>query len=63
VTAQCDGTDVQLQSWWPAPGYAVKDAQTHGRDARVRFRSDQAEVRVEVSCSGGVPTASVERKD
>jgi hypothetical protein len=63
VTAQCTGKSIRLLSWWPAAGYAVKDAQTGGSNARVRFESDDVEVRVRVRCSGGVPTASVERKD
>ncbi|GII60463.1 hypothetical protein Skr01_05480 [Sphaerisporangium krabiense] len=62
VVARCSGGLVTLLTWTPSPGYAVKDAESGPRDkARVRFEAgDDEETEIEVRCSGGRPTASVE---
>ncbi|MFC4584637.1 hypothetical protein [Sphaerisporangium corydalis] len=60
VVARCDGGLVTAQSWTPAQGYEVKDAERGPRDkVRVRFESGGARTEIEVRCAGGRPVPSI----
>ncbi|MFC4529555.1 hypothetical protein [Sphaerisporangium dianthi] len=60
VVARCeDGGLVRSQSWTPAQGYEVKDAERGPRDkVRVRFEGE-TRVEIEIRCSGGRPVHTV----
>jgi hypothetical protein len=64
VRARCSGATARLVTWAPASGYRVHKAERGARrEARVEFRGERGEVRIDVICSGGVPEADVEVKD
>ncbi|MBB5874237.1 hypothetical protein F4553_007671 [Allocatelliglobosispora scoriae] len=58
VHASCAGGLVSLTSWSPAQGYRVDDAERGpAAEVRVKFKRGKDELRVFVTCVGGVPTA------
>ncbi|WP_214409456.1 hypothetical protein [Sphaerisporangium fuscum] len=60
VVARCDGGLVTLQSWTPAQGYEVKDAERGPREkVRVRFETESSRTELEIRCSDGHPVSTV----
>lgn len=64
VVAACSSRQVYLRSWSPADGYLVDELERGpSHEAKIRFAaigSSEDEVRIVVTCDGGVPTAQVE---
>jgi hypothetical protein len=64
IVAECAGDRVTLRSWSPAQGYEVDDVDRGpAARARVKFKGDRGEVRVEVKCVGGAPKAATRVHD
>jgi hypothetical protein len=64
IVANCTNGQATLQSWSPAQGYATDSIQRGPQAvARITFKSSAAEVKVEVSCPAGVPTAQQDLDD
>jgi hypothetical protein len=60
VLAACQAGGVYLISWSPQPGYEADDvSRGPGTTARVLFMAGIHGVRMVVSCTGSVPSASV----
>ena len=59
VTARCAGGDAQVVSWTPAQGYQVGGENQQGHAVEVEFESGDHEVKVRISCAGGLPTAEI----
>ncbi len=58
VLARCVGDTIEVISWTAAQGYHVDDGvNQQGRDAEVEFESEDNDVKIRVTCAGGVPTA------
>ena len=61
VVAACRSGQVTLRSWSPAVGYRVDEVDAGpGREVEVRFVSNSAEVKMQVRCVSGVPSARTE---
>ncbi len=61
VVAACLSGQVTLRSWSPAVGYRVDEVDAGpGREVEIRFVSTAAEVKMQVQCVSGVPTAQTE---
>ncbi|GAA1285495.1 hypothetical protein GCM10009609_58730 [Pseudonocardia aurantiaca] len=56
VVARCVGGLVQVVSATPAQGFRLHDEH---EGFRVRFRSDESDVRMELSCQNGRPVGAV----
>jgi hypothetical protein len=65
VVAECVGDQVTLRSWSPAQGYRVDDVDRGpATRARVKFKAGKGnEVRTDITCVGGVPTAATRDHD
>lgn len=64
IIARCLAGQATLVSWSPAPGYESRDI--HGGPALaavVTFDTEDAEIRVRIDCSAGVPTAHIMAQD
>jgi hypothetical protein len=60
VRAQCAGAQATLTYWSPNQGFHTDDvARGPAAAASVKFESATAEIRVTVTCAGGVPQASI----
>ena len=60
MLAACQKGDVYLVSWSPQPGYEADDViRGPGATARALFMAGIRGVRMVVSCTGSVPSASV----
>ena len=61
VVAACRSGQVTLRSWSPAVGYRVDEVDAGpGREVEVRFVSNSTEVKMQVRCVSGVPSARTE---
>jgi hypothetical protein len=59
VVASCEPTGAYLLSWYPLQGYEIGDVvRGPAATAWVTFESDNSEVRMAVTCSAGVPSAT-----
>jgi len=59
VVASCQPAGAYLISWYPLQGYEIDDvARGPATTASVTFESLQSEVRMVVTCSAGVPSAT-----
>jgi len=59
VVASCQATGAYLLSWYPLQGYEIGDVvRGPAATAWVTFESDNSEVRMVVTCSAGVPSAT-----
>ncbi len=64
VVAVCVQSGAYLQSWSPQQGYEASGVERGPTStAQVSFTSDQSEVTMFVTCSGGVPSASVHNRN
>jgi hypothetical protein len=65
VTAHCEGDVAVIVSFAPANGYRFRELdRARGVEAEVSFeRSDEHQVKVEVTCPAGRPQFSVDEKD
>jgi serine/threonine-protein kinase len=60
VVAGCASGGAFLASWTAAHGYRVHDVRPGPASAvRIEFRAEESDIRVTVSCVGGVPQADV----
>jgi len=61
VIARCTGQDVEVLSWTPGQGFrAEKVERGPAAEARVEFESDDRDVKVELRCVGGSPSAEID---
>ncbi len=61
VIARCTGQDVEVLSWTPGQGFrAEKVERGPAPEARVEFESDDRDVKVELRCVGGSPSAEID---
>jgi hypothetical protein len=62
VVASCSAGQAYLRSWSPAAGYAVDEVHRGpASTAEIKFRATggrEDEVKMDVTCRGGLPTAS-----
>lgn len=59
VVASCQPAGAYLLSWYPLQGYQIDDvARGPAATAWVTFESGNSEVRMAVTCSAGVPSAT-----
>lgn len=59
VVASCQSTGAYLLSWYPLQGYEIDDVvRGPAADAWVTFESGNSVVRMVVTCSAGVPSAT-----
>jgi hypothetical protein len=59
VVANCQPAGAYLLSWYPLQGYEIGDvARGPATTAWVTFESGNSEVRMAVTCSAGVPSAT-----
>jgi hypothetical protein len=64
VIARCAGSTVEVLSWTPAQGFRAEEVESGpAREARVEFESDDGDVRVELRCVDGVPSAEIDGGD
>jgi serine/threonine-protein kinase len=60
IVATCVGSNAELLSWAPAPGFGVKQVDPGpGSEAMARFRSANADWRMTVTCPAGSPVVDV----
>lgn len=60
VVASCSGTQIDLRTWSPNPGYAAEESEVKESEAEVRFESEGPESRIRVTCESGVPVGEVD---
>jgi hypothetical protein len=60
IVARCTGQAVEVVSATPAQGFRLHEEH---EGARVRFRSEEAEVEVDLRCQDGRPVGTVEVDD
>ncbi len=61
VIARCTGQDVEVLSWTPGQGFrAEKVERGPAPEARVEFESDDRDVKVELRCVEGSPSAEID---
>jgi hypothetical protein len=61
VIARCTGTAAEVLSWTPAQGFRTEKVEPGpAAEVRVEFESDDRDVKVELRCEGGTPTAEID---
>jgi hypothetical protein len=61
VIARCTGSEAEVLSWTPAQGFRTdKVERGPAAEVRVEFESDDRDVKVELRCEDGRPTAEVD---
>ncbi|HET6728422.1 MAG TPA: hypothetical protein VFG96_03325 [Jiangellaceae bacterium] len=61
VIARCTGPEAEVLSWTPAQGFRTKKVELGpAPDVRVEFESDDRDVKVELRCEDGNPTAVID---
>lgn len=61
VIAECTGALVEVLSWTPAQGYRTKEVERGpAHEVKVEFESDDGDVKIELRCVDGVPSAEID---
>jgi hypothetical protein len=61
VIARCTGSEAEVLSWTPAQGFRTdKVERGPAAEVQVEFESDDRDVKVELRCEDGRPTAEVD---
>ena len=61
VIARCTGSMAEVLAWTPAQGFRTEDDERGpAREVKVEFESDDDDIRVEVRCVDGLPSAEID---
>lgn len=64
VVAVCTGAQAQLTSWSPAQSFRSDDVEPGpAEQASIKFKSEEQEIRLVVTCRDGVPELSTSSDD
>ena len=63
VAVECMGTAARLLYAAPSDGWRLDERSSAGQELEVRFESDEARVRLGVSCASGAPRLVEQRAD
>ncbi|MGH8824904.1 MAG: hypothetical protein ACRDVN_10550 [Jiangellaceae bacterium] len=61
VIARCNGLDAEVVSWTPAQGFRAETVERGpSPEVKVEFEADDRDVKVDVRCVDGRPTAEID---
>jgi hypothetical protein len=64
VIVRCTGPEAEILSWTPAQGFRTKKVERGpAPEVQVEFESDDRDVKVELRCEDGRPTAEIDDDD